>query len=243
MTNLPNTLTLFRIFLVPLLVAALVQQQLRISWGSHLLVANDFLALGLFLAAAFTDLLDGYLARRWKQVTTVGTLLDPVADKLLVSAALISLVQIRLLPGWLVILIISREFAVSGLRSIAAAEGYVIQAGDLGKSKTVLQVMGVVLIMLSSRWSAMRPFGLAAMWAVVGVGLWSAVDYFRKFWRKVDRNIKLRRRSELVTLERQKRRMQKAARLREQADKLTSKANAPLDTKQREERRSFRKTS
>ncbi|MBV9937616.1 MAG: CDP-alcohol phosphatidyltransferase family protein, partial [Acidobacteriaceae bacterium] len=92
MTNLPNLLTLFRIFLVPLLVAALVQQNFALHWGAKLLVANDFFALILFLAAALTDLLDGYLARRWKQVTTVGTLLDPVADKLLISAALISLV-------------------------------------------------------------------------------------------------------------------------------------------------------
>ncbi|MBV9265277.1 MAG: CDP-diacylglycerol--glycerol-3-phosphate 3-phosphatidyltransferase, partial [Acidobacteriaceae bacterium] len=121
---MPNLLTLVRIFLVPLLVAALVQQDWRIQVDDHLLIANDFFALTVFLAAAVTDLLDGYLARRWKQVTTVGTLLDPIADKLLISAALISLVEIRLLPGWLVILIISREFAVSGLRSIAAAEGY-----------------------------------------------------------------------------------------------------------------------
>ena len=243
MTNLPNILTLFRIFLVPLLVAALVQQHLRVSWGSHLLIANDFLALGLFLAAALTDLLDGYLARRWKQVTTVGTLLDPVADKLLISAALISLVQIRLLPGWLVILIISREFGVSGLRSIAAAEGYVIKAGELGKSKTVLQVIGVVLILLSSRWPLMRFPGLVAMWAVVVIGLWSAGDYFRKFWRKVDRSVKLRRRSELVTLERQKRRMEKATRLREQADKLSGKNSAAMSAKASAEQASFRRTS
>lgn len=243
MTNLPNILTLLRIFLAPLLVAALVQQQLRISWGRHLLVANDFLALSLFLAAALTDLLDGYLARRWKQVTTVGTLLDPVADKLLVSAALISLVQIRLLPGWLVILIIGREFAVSGLRSIAAAEGYVIKAGELGKSKTALQVVGVVLIMLSNRWHFARPFGLAAMWAVVAVGLWSAVDYFRKFWRKVDRSIKQRRRSELVTLERQKRRLQRAARLHQRADLISAKAKAALDARDKDEATTFRRTS
>jgi len=121
LTNLPNLLTLVRIFLVPLLVAALVQQNLSIHWNRTLILPNDLFALTVFLAAGLTDLLDGYLARRWKQVTTVGTLLDPVADKLLVSAALISLVQTRVLPGWLVILIISREFAVSGLRSIASA--------------------------------------------------------------------------------------------------------------------------
>ncbi len=211
MTNLPNLLTLFRIFLAPLLVAALVQQNFALYWGGKLLVANDFLALILFLAAALTDLLDGYLARRWKQVTTVGTLLDPVADKLLISAALISLVQTRLLPGWMVVLIISREFAVSGLRSIAAAEGYTIKAGELGKSKMMLQVLGISLIMLSIRWPGLRAYALAAMWAVVFFGSISAVDYFRKFWRKVDTNIKLRRRHELITLERQKRRLAKAA--------------------------------
>ena len=226
MANLPNILTLLRIFLVPLLVAALVQQQLRISWRSHLLVANDFLALSLFLAAALTDLLDGYLARRWKQVTTVGTLLDPVADKLLISAVLISLVQIRLLPGWLVILIIGREFAVSGLRSIAAAEGYVIKAGELGKSKTVLQVIGVTLILISSRWKFVAPFGLVTMWAVVLIGMWSAVDYFQKFWHKVDMSVKMRRRGELVMLERQKRRLQRADRMQERAQKLRAKAQA-----------------
>jgi CDP-diacylglycerol---glycerol-3-phosphate 3-phosphatidyltransferase len=168
-------------------------------------------ALTVFLAAAFTDILDGYLARRWKQVTTVGTLLDPVADKLLVSAALIALVEIRLLPGWMVILIIGREFAVSGLRSIAAAEGYTIKAGELGKSKMMLQVIGITLVMLSIRWPGLRMFALAAMWAVVAMGLASAIDYFRKFWRKVDTSIKLRRRHELIVLERQKRRLQKAA--------------------------------
>ncbi|MBV8706293.1 MAG: CDP-diacylglycerol--glycerol-3-phosphate 3-phosphatidyltransferase [Acidobacteriaceae bacterium] len=213
MTNLPNLLTLFRIFLVPLLVAALVQQNFALHWGAKLLVANDFFALILFLAAALTDLLDGYLARRWKQVTTVGTLLDPVADKLLISAALISLVQTRLLPGWMVILIISREFAVSGLRSIAAAEGYTIKAGELGKSKMMLQVVGVALIMLSIRWPELHIYAIGTMWAVVIFGLASAIDYFRKFWRKVDMSIKLRRRHELITLERQKRRLTRAAKV------------------------------
>lgn len=175
-------------------------------------MAGDFFALFLFLAAALTDLLDGYLARRWKQVTTVGTLLDPVADKLLVSAALISLVEIRLLPGWMVILVISREFAVSGLRSIAAAEGYTIKAGELGKSKMVLQVLGVSLVMLSIRWPALRMFAMIAMWAVVIFGLASAVDYFRLFWKKVDSSIKLRRRNELIQMDRQKRRLERAAR-------------------------------
>lgn len=222
MTNLPNLLTLVRIFLVPLLVAALVQQNFRIYWNDKLLLANDFFALTVFLAAALTDLLDGYLARRWKQVTTVGTLLDPVADKLLISAALISLVQIRLLPGWMVILIISREFAVSGLRSIAAAEGYTIKAGELGKSKMIFQVVGVTLVMLSIRWSELRPYALAAMWAVVVFGLASAVNYFRMFWRKVDMSIKLRRRRELILMERQKRRLQRIEKLEQELESQQS---------------------
>jgi CDP-diacylglycerol--glycerol-3-phosphate 3-phosphatidyltransferase len=213
LSNLPNALTLVRIFLVPLFIAALVQHDFQISWNSHVLVANDFLALIIFLAAAVTDLLDGYLARRWKQVTTVGTLLDPIADKLLISAALVSLVEMRLLPGWMVILIISREFAVSGLRSIAAAEGYTIKAGDVGKWKMVFQVVGVALVMMSIRWSGLRPFAMLAMWAVVVFGVWSAADYLRKFWRKVDDSVKLRRRNELLLMEREKRRAERIERV------------------------------
>jgi CDP-diacylglycerol--glycerol-3-phosphate 3-phosphatidyltransferase len=213
LSNLPNALTLVRIFLVPLFIAALVQHNFQITWDSRVIIANDFLALIIFLAAALTDLLDGYLARRWKQVTTVGTLLDPIADKLLISAALVSLVEMRLLPGWMVILIISREFAVSGLRSIAAAEGYTIKAGDVGKWKMVFQVIGVALVMMSIRWSALRPFAMTAMWAVVVFGVWSAADYLRRFWRKVDDSIKLRRRNELLIMEREKRLVERAERV------------------------------
>ncbi|HEX4807674.1 MAG TPA: CDP-diacylglycerol--glycerol-3-phosphate 3-phosphatidyltransferase [Bryobacteraceae bacterium] len=219
--NLPNSLTLVRIFLVPLLVAALVQHNFHIRIGGTLLVADDFFALVVFLAAALTDLLDGYLARRWKQVTTVGTLLDPVADKLLISAALISLVEIRLLPGWMAILIISREFAVTGLRSIAAAEGYTIKAGELGKTKMVFQVLGITLVMLSIRWPALRQYSLIAMWVMVIFGLASAVDYFHKFWRKVDLSIKQRRRNELILMERQKRKLEHAHR---KAERETARA-------------------
>ena len=118
--NLPNTLTLLRIFIVPLLVAALVQQDFFVHGSGWF--SNELFALSIFLIAAATDLLDGFLARKWGQITTVGTLLDPIADKLLISAALISLVQIHRVPAWIVILIVGREFAVSGLRSIAAAE-------------------------------------------------------------------------------------------------------------------------
>lgn len=203
--NIPNSLTLLRIFFVPLLVAALVQEDLPSRFGL-VWVNTEFIALAIFMAAAVTDLLDGYLARRWGQVTTVGTLLDPIADKLLISAALISLVQIRRIPGWMVVLIIGREFAVSGLRSIAAAEGYTIRASELGKTKMVTQVIAVSLVLLSIHWESLATPASWAMWGVVVFGLASAVDYFRKFWRGVDVGVKRRRRAELLWLERRKRR-------------------------------------
>lgn len=223
---MPNALTLVRIFLVPLFIAALVQHNFMITWNSRVVVANDFLALIIFLAAACTDMLDGYLARRWKQVTTVGTLLDPIADKLLISAALVSLVEMRLLPGWMVILIISREFAVSGLRSIAAAEGYTIKAGDIGKWKMVFQVIGVAMVMMSIRWAGLRPFAMTAMWAVVVFGIWSAADYLRKFWRKVDDSIKARRRNDLMALDRDKRRAERLQRIAEAKARRAAKAES-----------------
>lgn len=202
--NLPNFLTLLRIFFVPLLVAVLVQEKFR-SDIAILDAYKDFWALTIFLAAAATDLLDGYLARRWRQTTTVGTLLDPIADKLLISAALISLVQIRQVPAWMVVVIVGREFAVSGLRSIAAAEGYTIQASDLGKTKMVMQVIAISLVMLSGHWHELhRPADLA-LWGVLVFAMVSALDYFRKFWRRVDDSIKNRRRRELLALEREKR--------------------------------------
>jgi CDP-diacylglycerol--glycerol-3-phosphate 3-phosphatidyltransferase len=203
--NLPNFLTIARIFFVPLLVAALVQQDVTIQLRG-MVFTNDVLALAIFLVAAATDLLDGYLARRWGQVTTIGTLLDPIADKLLVSAALISLVQIRAIPAWMVVLIIGREFAVSGLRSIAAAEGYTIAASDLGKTKTVSQVVAISTVLLSLRHTALLGPGYWLMWAVVVFSLLSAVDYFWKFWRRVDDQVKNRRRRELLVMERFERR-------------------------------------
>src|SRR5499427_7188834 len=183
--NLPNALTILRIFFVPLLVAALVQEKVGFQLGD-VRVTNDWLSLAIFLVAAGTDLLDGYLARRWKQVTTIGTLLDPIADKLLISAALISLVQVGALRGWMAILIIGREFAVSGLRSIAAAEGYTIKANDLGKTKMFSQVVAISCMLLAVRHSALLTPGLILMWIVVFFALASAISYFNKFWRKVD---------------------------------------------------------
>ncbi len=217
--NLPNTLTILRIFFVPFLVAVLVEQNLRIDWRGGVLVPNAFLALGIFLIAAATDLLDGYLARRWKQITTVGTLLDPIADKLLISAALISLVQIRRVPAWMVVLIIGREFAVSGLRSIASAEGYTIQASDLGKTKMIFQVAAISMILVSIRWEALSGFAMLWMWGVVIFGIASAIQYFRKFWRMVDDSIKHRRRQQLLRIERQRKRMLRTQELQD-AEKM-----------------------
>ena len=205
--NLPNTLTILRIFFVPFLVAVMVEQDLRVEFRGEVILSNAFLALAIFLIAAATDLLDGYLARRWKQITTVGTLLDPIADKLLISAALISLVQIRRVPAWMVVLIIGREFAVSGLRSIAAAEGYTIQASDLGKTKMITQVVAISMILVSIRWEALSGFAMFWMWGVVIFGIASAIQYFRKFWRKVDDSVKHRRRQQLLRIERQRQRM------------------------------------
>ncbi|MBS1829364.1 MAG: CDP-diacylglycerol--glycerol-3-phosphate 3-phosphatidyltransferase [Acidobacteria bacterium] len=207
--NIPNSLTLLRIFFVPLLVAALVTDSRNIYlWGVS--VANEQVALAIFLAAAFTDLMDGYLARRWKQITTVGTLLDPIADKLLVSSALVSLVQVRVIPGWMAILVIGREFAVTGLRGIAAASGITIKASDLGKTKMLAQVIAISLLMLSMNNRSLMPYAMFWMWGVVVFGVVSAVQYFLKFWHKLDLDIKMRRRQELLELERQRRRAARA---------------------------------
>jgi CDP-diacylglycerol--glycerol-3-phosphate 3-phosphatidyltransferase len=208
--NLPNILTIARIFFAPLLVAALVQDTFMLHFQG-VVITNEWLALAIFLSAAATDMLDGYLARRWGQVTTIGTLLDPIADKLLISAALIALVQVRAVPAWMVILIVGREFAISGLRSIAAAEGYTIRASDLGKTKMVAQVAAISVALLSTRHPLLREGAYWMMWLVVAFAIFSAVGYFRKFWRKVDVRIKKRRRQELLRMERRR----KLAALRE----------------------------
>lgn len=204
--NLPNILTLARIFLVPLLVAALLADGSSVNWDKWVPVSREIFALGVFLAAAATDLLDGFLARRLGQVTTVGTLLDPIADKLLVSAALVSLVDIHRVPAWMVILIIGREFAVSGLRSIASSGGYTIAATDLGKTKMAAQVVAIALVIGSIRWTWLSEPAIIGMWVVMLFGIVSAADYFRTFWRRVDDQVKLRRRRELLRLERRKKR-------------------------------------
>lgn len=146
MLNLPNALTLSRIFIVPLLVVVLLTP-LSENWFG---VQRHIFGVALFLAASFTDFLDGHLARSRRQVSRLGTLLDPIADKLLISAALISLVENRLAPAWAVCIIVGREFAVSGLRSVAAADGVLISASRMGKFKMGAQVLAVALLIASS---------------------------------------------------------------------------------------------
>lgn len=211
--NIPNILTLSRIFLVPLLVAVLVQTPQSYSFhllGWHGDISNQMLALWCFLIAAATDMLDGYLARRWSQITTVGMLLDPIADKLLISAALIALVQVQAVPAWMVILIIGRDFAISGLRSIASAEGYVIPASDLGKSKMVLQVLAVSLSILGLRWTEWAAIARVCMWVAMLFTVLSAADYAVHFWHKIDVSVKRRRRQELFAMERERRKTERA---------------------------------
>ena len=221
--NLPNLLTLMRIFFVPLLVAALLAEGMAAPWASLIPLSREMFALAVFLAAAVTDLLDGYLARRWGQITTVGTLLDPIADKLLVSAALVSLVEIDRVSAWMVILIIGREFAVSGLRSIAAAAGYTISASELGKTKMAAQVTAISMVIGGIHWPVLVAPARWGMWAVVVFGLASAADYFHKFWRMVDSHVKLRRRKELLGLQRQERKRGRA----EARAKRAAAAGAP----------------
>ncbi len=144
--NLPNSLTLSRIFVVPLLVVVLLTPFSEEWLG----VQRHIVGVAIFLAAAFTDFLDGQIARRRDQVSRLGKLLDPIADKLLISAALISLVENRLAPAWAVVIIVGREFAVSGLRSIAAADGIIIAASKVGKLKMLAQVAAVALLIVSS---------------------------------------------------------------------------------------------
>ena len=180
--NLPNAVTLSRIFLVPVLVTLLLTKY------------SVLIAAFVFLAASLTDLLDGYLARARNQVTTLGILLDPVADKLLVSAAFVSLVQLQIVSAWMVVIIIGREFAVSGLRSIAASQGFTIGASELGKLKMGAQVAAITLLILGSQYPALFMPGQVALWMVVLFAVWSAIDYFRTFWSKIDDRFKAQER-------------------------------------------------
>ena len=177
--NLPNSLTLARIFLIPLLVVVLLTKfEGAVIFG----VGKELVGAAIFAVAALTDWLDGYLARRRQQVTTFGQLMDPLADKLLITAALVSLVQMDLAPAWMVAIILGRELGVTVLRSLAYSRGVTISASPLGKIKMLSQVIAILLLILGREY--LQQFfilGQIALWVVVVTALVSAGDYYRRF--------------------------------------------------------------
>jgi CDP-diacylglycerol--glycerol-3-phosphate 3-phosphatidyltransferase len=178
--NLPNSLTVVRIFLVPFLVVVLLTEFERQQIFG---IPKEWVAAVIFGIASITDWLDGYLARRRKQVTTLGQMIDPIADKLLTSAAFISLIQMGLAPAWMVAVIIGRELAVTTLRGIAYARGVVIPASPLGKVKMVAQVIAILALILGEeeRLQSLATVGYLALWVVLASALISAADYYRRF--------------------------------------------------------------
>jgi len=173
--NLPNALSLVRIFLVPVLVVFLIVVPRPYNLA----------AVTIFLAAVLTDWLDGRIARSTHQVTNLGKLLDPVADKLLIAASLISLVQVGRAPAWMVVLIVCRDLAITGLRGIAASQSVIIQASDFGKATMIAEVVAVALLIVN--WPPFSvPLGQAALMVAVLLSLASGVIYFHKFWRCID---------------------------------------------------------
>ncbi len=176
---------------------------------------KEIVASALFIAASITDGIDGYLARKRGQITTMGMLLDPVADKLLIATAFITLVQFNpsLVTAWMAVVIIGREFLVSGLRSIAASEGFTIQASDLGKFKMVVQIVSVVAALLDHRWKEwaigayifpVHWIAVTAIWFMVVLSMVSAADYFVAFWSKIDRRAEKKRRRRAFVLSRRR---------------------------------------
>ena len=177
---------------------------------------KELLAAVLFIAASITDGIDGYLARKRGQITTMGILLDPLADKLLIAAAFVTLVQFAptMVPAWMAVVIIGREFLVSGLRSIAASEGFTIEASELGKFKMLVQIVSVVAVILDHRWKEWPLYrhtffpvhwiAVAAIWFMVVLSLVSAIDYFAAFWSKIDRRVVKRRRRAFILSRRRK---------------------------------------
>ncbi|MBI2566829.1 MAG: CDP-diacylglycerol--glycerol-3-phosphate 3-phosphatidyltransferase [Candidatus Schekmanbacteria bacterium] len=178
--NTPTKLTLARIFVVPVLIVVLLTEV-----RSDVRTWLDYVGVLLFLAAVATDGLDGYLARRRNQVTTLGILLDPIADKLLTSAALISLVEMERAPAWVVCVIIGREFAVQGLRSIAATRNVVIAAETLGKWKMVAQIVAISLLILNVKVLKAYFIGQLALGVATILAIVSGISYFLSFWSVV----------------------------------------------------------
>lgn len=173
MINLPNVLTFFRLLLVPLLVAVLLTRFDGWEW----------VGLGVFLVASFTDFLDGFLARRRKQVTPLGQILDPAADKILTSSAFISLVEMGLAPAWMVVIIVGREFAVSTLRTFSATQDLVIPAGFSGKVKTVVQMVAICLLIVYSQLGEFRHLAPISLWLALLASVYSGIEYFVRYAR------------------------------------------------------------
>jgi CDP-diacylglycerol--glycerol-3-phosphate 3-phosphatidyltransferase len=196
--NLPNSLTLSRIFLVPVFLTVLLSGDFELTLGGFVM-NEDWLALAIFLSAAATDFLDGYIARSRGEVTTLGKLLDPIADKLLISAAFISLVELDRVPAWVVVVIVGREFAVSGLRYIALTEGVAISASSLGKGKMAAQVTAVALLLVEPYGELFRVLAYPVLTVAVVLTVLSMLDYFRGFWGVRD-NAKARKDMDLIVL-------------------------------------------
>ncbi len=218
--NLPNSITMSRIAAIPLLIWILSPAFPLQGNGRPGLVGGEqeIIASIVFIIASITDGVDGYLARRRGQITTMGMLLDPLADKLLVSAAYIVLVAYnpRIVPPWIAVLVIGREFLVSGLRSIAATEGFTIEASEIGKLKTVIQIVSVVAAILAHRWDywlwfpsfhggfviGVRFIAVTAIYWMTIVSIISAVDYFVGFWKKIDHASETKRKRRSFVLNR-----------------------------------------
>jgi CDP-diacylglycerol--glycerol-3-phosphate 3-phosphatidyltransferase len=177
--NLPNALTVTRIFLVPLLVVVLLTTfEGRMIFGMH----KELVGAAIFGVASFTDWLDGYFARRRKQVTALGQFIDPLADKLLTVAAFVSLVQLNLAPAWMVAVLLGRDFAVTALRSVAYSRGVSMPASPLGKIKMVAQVVAILALILGKdHLYSFVVIGQIALWTAVVAALVSAFDYVRRF--------------------------------------------------------------
>jgi len=184
--NLPNKITISRIFLIPIFIIVL---SIPVDWGewnigTNRLPVTHFVAGMIFIIASLTDWLDGYIARKYQLVTNMGKFLDPLADKLLVSAAFILLVELDLAAAWIVIVIISREFAVTGFRLVAAGEGIVLAASNMGKLKTVSQIAAIAfLIFHNFPFSYIAvPIDIIILYIALILTVWSGADYFIKNW-------------------------------------------------------------
>lgn len=184
--NLPNRITLARIFMIPLMLIFLLFDfewwSYELTLGVYTLPVNQLIAAILFIIAASTDGIDGYIARKYNLVTNLGKLMDPLADKLLVAAVLIALVAMGKCDAWIAVIIISREFAVTGLREVALLEGSVIAASKWGKAKTITQIVAISTLLLNNfpfEWLGI-PFADIAMWVAAIITIYSGIDYFVK---------------------------------------------------------------